>query len=165
MFFYYLLLFFFFFFSSRRRHTRLTCDWSSDVCSSDLRLLKKIAEALLALSQPIVGAAQRVLHTQSFDLCAHALCEYPHHGKAARPVRHGFVVDNRDVTEDPALRIQHRHAAITLRAPVGEQLIVGKSCAKLRRIVGGLPAQYEFAWSAGQRQFDVLAEAVALPER
>src|SRR5438477_6533855 len=26
-----------FFFSSRRRHTRLTCDWSSDVCSSDLR--------------------------------------------------------------------------------------------------------------------------------
>src|SRR5690242_438250 len=24
-----------FFFSSRRRHTRLTCDWSSDVCSSD----------------------------------------------------------------------------------------------------------------------------------
>src|SRR5690242_21829920 len=29
-------LFIFFFFSSRRRHTRLTCDWSSDVCSSDL---------------------------------------------------------------------------------------------------------------------------------
>src|SRR6266480_2944053 len=27
---------FFFFFSSRRRHTRLTCDWSSDVCSSNL---------------------------------------------------------------------------------------------------------------------------------
>src|SRR6267142_5896966 len=27
---------YFFFFSSRRRHTRLTCDWSSDVCSSDL---------------------------------------------------------------------------------------------------------------------------------
>src|SRR5690242_20883760 len=26
-----------FFFSSRRRHTILTCDWSSDVCSSDLR--------------------------------------------------------------------------------------------------------------------------------
>src|SRR5690242_5015050 len=25
-----------FFFSRRRRHTRLTCDWSSDVCSSDL---------------------------------------------------------------------------------------------------------------------------------
>src|SRR2546430_10833142 len=29
-------LVFFFFFSSRRRHTRFDCDWSSDVCSSDL---------------------------------------------------------------------------------------------------------------------------------
>src|SRR5256886_13362706 len=30
-------MFIFFFFSSRRRHTRFDCDWSSDVCSSDLR--------------------------------------------------------------------------------------------------------------------------------
>src|SRR6267143_1223966 len=29
-------MFVFFFFSSRRRHTRWNCDWSSDVCSSDL---------------------------------------------------------------------------------------------------------------------------------
>src|SRR2546430_11210840 len=27
-----------FFFSSRRRHTRFDCDWSSDVCSSDLAI-------------------------------------------------------------------------------------------------------------------------------
>src|SRR5690242_20787983 len=33
----------FFFFSSRRRHTRLTCDWSSDVCSSDLQGVGGIA--------------------------------------------------------------------------------------------------------------------------
>src|SRR2546430_3119586 len=32
----FLLSVFFFFFSSRRRHTRFDCDWSSDVCSSDL---------------------------------------------------------------------------------------------------------------------------------
>src|ERR1022692_5041745 len=31
------VFFFFFFFSSRRRHTRLQGDWSSDVCSSDLK--------------------------------------------------------------------------------------------------------------------------------
>src|SRR5947207_12312947 len=30
----------FFFFSSRRRHTRSLCDWSSDVCSSDLGELR-----------------------------------------------------------------------------------------------------------------------------
>src|SRR5256886_16704629 len=31
-----MLIAFSFFFSSRRRHTRFDCDWSSDVCSSDL---------------------------------------------------------------------------------------------------------------------------------
>src|SRR5689334_23748630 len=34
-----------FFFSSRRRHTRWNCDWSSDVCSSDLLLI--VASGLL----------------------------------------------------------------------------------------------------------------------
>src|SRR5215204_2720853 len=31
-----MFILFFFFFSSRRRHTISLCDWSSDVCSSDL---------------------------------------------------------------------------------------------------------------------------------
>src|SRR5882762_10733325 len=35
-------LVFVFFFSSRRRHTRFKCDWSSDVCSSDLKLLSSL---------------------------------------------------------------------------------------------------------------------------
>src|SRR2546430_3252895 len=33
-----------FFFSSRRRHTRFDCDWSSDVCSSDLALVDTARE-------------------------------------------------------------------------------------------------------------------------
>src|SRR5690242_8181966 len=46
-----------FFFSSRRRHTRLTCDWSSDVCSSDLRRQalsqgERAADKLLPLCSP-----------------------------------------------------------------------------------------------------------------
>src|SRR2546430_3760249 len=36
-----------FFFSSRRRHTRFDCDWSSDVCSSDLHALFRHAERRL----------------------------------------------------------------------------------------------------------------------
>src|SRR2546430_8114037 len=36
----------FFFFSSRRRHTRFDCDWSSDVCSSDLGLLDRRSAAV-----------------------------------------------------------------------------------------------------------------------
>src|SRR5256886_6229150 len=44
----------FFFFSSRRRHTRFDCDWSSDVCSSDLPEIetgwgKRFLELLLRL--------------------------------------------------------------------------------------------------------------------
>src|SRR5256886_9365440 len=36
------------FFSSRRRHTRFDCDWSSDVCSSDLENLP-VRDALIDL--------------------------------------------------------------------------------------------------------------------
>src|SRR5207247_4734841 len=38
----------FFFFSSRRRHTRSTRDWSSDVCSSDLRDGKEVQGTLVS---------------------------------------------------------------------------------------------------------------------
>src|SRR5690606_1540451 len=37
---------FVFFFSSRRRHTRFSRDWSSDVCSSDLKLTGKLHVAV-----------------------------------------------------------------------------------------------------------------------
>src|SRR5437588_5429389 len=43
-FFFFLFYLFFFFFSSRRRHTRSLCDWSSDVCSSDLSTFDLIIE-------------------------------------------------------------------------------------------------------------------------
>src|SRR5690606_39917644 len=44
-----------FFFSSRRRHTRFSRDWSSDVCSSDLRIQgKPVADHLGIFSiQPL----------------------------------------------------------------------------------------------------------------
>src|SRR5699024_11438950 len=41
-------LIYFFFFSSRRRHTRSKRDWSSDVCSSDLK------DKLLSLRLPVL---------------------------------------------------------------------------------------------------------------
>src|SRR5688572_32516656 len=39
---------FLFFFSSRRRHTRFDCDWSSDVCSSDLADYTVVDQAVRA---------------------------------------------------------------------------------------------------------------------
>src|SRR5690242_21452874 len=50
----FIFFFFFFFFSSRRRHTRLTCDWSSDVCSSDL-----IDELIIYMAPRVLGSAAR----------------------------------------------------------------------------------------------------------
>src|SRR5438270_13303591 len=42
-----------FFFSSRRRHTRFDCDWSSDVCSSDLSRLREERERLTHRDQRV----------------------------------------------------------------------------------------------------------------
>src|SRR6267143_5072674 len=48
------LSFFFFFFSSRRRHTIWNCDWSSDVCSSDLGLVLGVdLEPIPGLPPPV----------------------------------------------------------------------------------------------------------------
>src|SRR6185369_12769731 len=53
----------FFFFSSRRRHTRFKCDWSSDVCSSDLELIIGYAD----------GDARRLLNmVEQIDIAAAA---------------------------------------------------------------------------------------------
>src|SRR2546427_12421713 len=56
---------FFFFFSSRRRHTRFDCDWSSDVCSSDLTLgsVTRTAEALHR-PQPAITAQIKALEEE-----------------------------------------------------------------------------------------------------
>src|SRR2546430_5063401 len=50
---------FFFFFSSRRRHTRFDCDWSSDVCSSDLANTLTPAIAPLAIRRLAGGCRPR----------------------------------------------------------------------------------------------------------
>src|SRR2546430_12877484 len=46
-----------FFFSSRRRHTRFDCDWSSDVCSSDLLPEHRSLQGYERARQPHDGAA------------------------------------------------------------------------------------------------------------
>src|SRR5690606_40181810 len=45
-----------FFFSSRRRHTRFSRDWSSDVCSSDLRFT---ADQIMTANPMTIDAAER----------------------------------------------------------------------------------------------------------
>src|SRR5256885_8168805 len=50
-----------FFFSSRRRHTRLQGDWSSDVCSSDLR--------------PRGGSLRCIVHAEAGPQAVHAVAQ------------------------------------------------------------------------------------------
>src|SRR5256886_3747045 len=58
-------VFFFFFFSSRRRHTRFDCDWSSDVCSSDLDdLLKRQRAFLFGLAERAGNPPRERAHEQ-----------------------------------------------------------------------------------------------------
>src|SRR2546430_1863701 len=64
--------FFFFFFSSRRRHTRFDCDWSSDVCSSDLQI------CILRFASP---SRSRICST---------------HSSGCRGFGFGFLIDNAD---------------------------------------------------------------------
>src|SRR5438132_731536 len=56
------------FFSSRRRHTRSLCDWSSDVCSSDLPPVRAAQKdgpgALQAVHLPQAGRTRRGDHDQ-----------------------------------------------------------------------------------------------------
>src|SRR5438309_4107684 len=56
-----------FFFSSRRRHTRWNCDWSSDVCSSDLFLLVPENRRRGAPRRGWRSLASPILHKISFS--------------------------------------------------------------------------------------------------
>src|SRR2546427_13116434 len=49
------------FFSSRRRHTRFDCDWSSDVCSSDLNRAEHAS--VIYIKSTVVGMVTLLLAT------------------------------------------------------------------------------------------------------
>src|SRR5438034_8185374 len=48
-----------FFFSSRRRHTRSLCDWSSDVCSSDLKTKCPIFASDIGAALRLLSGSER----------------------------------------------------------------------------------------------------------
>src|SRR2546430_14953021 len=60
-----------FFFSSRRRHTRFDCDWSSDVCSSDLD-----APALPRGGEFVVGGCGHEKGSPGESCCLQTSCRH-----------------------------------------------------------------------------------------
>src|SRR5256886_15884606 len=57
-----------FFFSSRRRHTRFDCDWSSDVCSSDLKHLYRRIKAEVPDERYTTPIGKARIHREGEDL-------------------------------------------------------------------------------------------------
>src|SRR2546427_9342671 len=66
----------FFFFSSRRRHTRFDCDWSSDVCSSDLAAVRLRAGVGAVTAETLVEKI-RQLSTQGRPDIVHIVEQIP----------------------------------------------------------------------------------------
>ena len=66
-----------FFFSSRRRHTRSLCDWSSDVCSSDLLSCPFfVAAAPPLFLLPICRCGSALLFVLPISRCGSAPASY-----------------------------------------------------------------------------------------
>src|SRR5256886_4292837 len=75
---YFSRILYFFFFSSRRRHTRFGCDWSSDVCSSDLLKIP----VLIHVAEPSAFFDPWDYHNERWQ----ELKEFP--GRARPPARY-----------------------------------------------------------------------------
>src|SRR5260221_6339429 len=76
-----------FFFSSRRRHTRSLCDWSSDVCSSDL-----------SQQEDVRNADNHAHHVQDRNGClSTAHCDRVHLKQEHTPAHNGKQQGQRQV--------------------------------------------------------------------
>src|SRR2546430_8131364 len=93
----YVLYWWFFFFSSRRRHTRFDCDWSSDVCSSDLQAVGRLRARQLVGRQLGVELARHVV--------AHLSGTAAQHGGAALELEARGPLDGRHHLEDDLLEL------------------------------------------------------------
>src|SRR5205085_11858053 len=102
----------FFFFSSRRRHTRFDCDWSSDVCSSDLKAARPVIRLEGINKTYTMGDVEvHALRGVSLDIREGefvAIMGTSGSGKSTtmniigcldRPTRGTYVLDGQDVSE------------------------------------------------------------------
>src|SRR5256886_6130443 len=125
----------FFFFSSRRRHTRFDCDWSSDVCSSDLFLgfthicVKKRSNGMYTvLRQTIRKRLQTKLNEVKAELRRRMHEPIPKQGKWLQAVVRGHLRYYGVPMNNPALalfRFQVRseeHTSLSRRSQNGRVL-------------------------------------------
>src|SRR3989475_4372236 len=114
-----------FFFSSRRRHTRFDCDWSSDVCSSDLAMIRRgltheqprqePAEDLMAEIFPMlerIGAEIEKMLGGPADRRTGGRVDAPEQPTARPPDRPTATLADRRAELDQLLRAELEHQGI-----------------------------------------------------
>src|SRR3712207_9344031 len=115
-----------FFFSSRRRHTRYWRDWSSDVCSSDLRCSRPAScrGACSDLLLPPASALKRVLTLSATSMMppAQVWREFPRIPLPRTPVnkgkRRGQDIEQPRPSTTPFLALLHTEGLRHLRGEV-----------------------------------------------
>src|SRR6202012_4599229 len=108
------------FFSRKRRHTRSLCDWSSDVCSSDLRGSKK-AGLIFLLAKTFFGDDGQRLETR-----LKARVFFQAHQGGRSPGRRNLIVEEPlDSAKDEAARIRPGNEVFLLCLRFAHLLIGG----------------------------------------
>src|SRR5699024_2169133 len=130
------------FFSSRRRHTRSKRDWSSDVCSSDLRLHIIIGDATMAEPATFVRFGSTSLVLSLIDSGLAPRIELADALEALQTVSHHLSLSARlpltDGSTMTALEIQEAYYAACLEHPDADDTDTAEVLAEWRRFLDGL---------------------------
>src|SRR6266478_4395728 len=142
-----------FFFSSRRRHTIFDCDWSSDVCSSDLAFYKRAlgAEEVMRMDAPggRIGHAEIKIGDSRLMLAD----EHPEIQALSpktiggSPVSMHLYVDNVDVAIERAVA-----AGAKLIRPVADQFYGDR--------VGGIEDPFGYRWFIATHKEDLTMDEI-----
>src|SRR6266581_6813498 len=145
----------FFFFSSRRRHTRWTGDWSSDVCSSDLRLFGSRARYEHAV------AAGKEAHVRAVSTFESAERQRLSQLGALRTSYEDLCRRRREEVEAQHAEIDQLAQGFTARMP---EAVARFYEAALGRdlLPGGFPSVHRVAYVAESRQLVVEREMPAV---
>src|SRR5262249_29041944 len=113
--------------------------------------------------EPLV-LAQAPADVLALDLRAGTSCEYAQNRQTAR-IAHRSGIEDREVAEHDAAAVQEWHAAVALRLPGSEPVVVGEPLLHAVCVVRHLPSQHPLAGGAGQRKLEIGEQLSVAPNR
>src|SRR5260370_11873880 len=128
-----------FFFSSRRRHTRFKCDWSSDVCSSDLLDLEYAVVAAVGDEDRAGGVDRDAVRLGQFRLLGRAVQSRTSLLAGARD-EFDLAVLRQVFADQMILGVGDEHVAVAIDAQVlgaVERRVLGRAAVAGRALFAG----------------------------